>query len=122
MSTRTKLDFELSFFESLHRRMPKDLRVATTLAHIYTQAGQFDSGLKMDRKLVRLDPKDPTAHYNLACSLCLKKRPSEAVKVLRTAIAFGYKDFDWMQHDPDLNGLLNYSEFKQLLSDLESHG
>ncbi len=119
MSIRTDLDFELSFFESLHRRMPKDMCVASILAHIYTKTGQIDSGLKIDRKLVRLDPEDSTAHYNLACSLSLKGRNAEAVKVLRTAISLGYKDFDWMQHDPDLNGLTDYPGFQQLLSDLE---
>ncbi|MDQ8205961.1 hypothetical protein QEH52_00440 [Coraliomargarita sp. SDUM461003] len=118
MATRSNLDFELSFFESLHRRMPKDVQVASILAHIYTQAGRIDSGLKMDRKLVRLDPEDPTAHYNLACSLSLKGRAAEAVEVLRTAISLGYKDFNWMQHDPDLNAIHEYAGFQRLLSDL----
>ena len=58
MASRPNLEFELSFFESLHKRMPKDLRVASALAHIYTKAGRIDAGLKMDRKLVRLDPRD----------------------------------------------------------------
>lgn len=118
MSKRPNLDFELSFFESLHKRMPRDIRVASVLAHIYTKRGQLDDGLKMDRKLVRLDPKDPTAHYNLACSLCLKGRKADAVKVLRDAIAFGYKDFDWMQHDPDLISLAGYARFQELLAEL----
>ena len=119
MASRPNLEFELSFFESLHKRMPKDLRVASALAHIYTKAGRIDAGLKMDRKLVRLDPGDPTAHYNLACSLSLKGRKAESVKVLRSAISLGYKDFHWMQHDPDLNDLKNYSGFQELLIDLE---
>ena len=119
MATRPDLDFELSFFESLHKRMPKDLRVASVLAHIYTKAGRIDAGLKMDRKLVRLDPEDPTAHYNLACSLNLKGRKADAVKALRSAISLGYKDFHWMQHDPDLNGLNKYSGFRELLTDLK---
>ena len=119
MATRPDLDFELSFFESLHKRMPKDLRVASALAHIYTKAGRIDAGLKMDRKLVRLDPEDPTAHYNLACSLSLKGRKADAVKALRSAISLGYKDFHWMQHDPDLNGLNKYSGFRELLADLK---
>lgn len=119
MSARANLDFELSFFESLHQRTPKDIRVASILAHVYTKAGRIDAGLKMDRKLVRLDPQDATAHYNLACSLALKERKAEAVKVLRTAISLGYKDFDWMQHDPDLNNLSEYPGFLALLSDLE---
>ena len=119
MATRPDLEFELSFFESLHKRMPKDLRVASALAHIYTKAGRIDAGLKMDRKLVRLDPEDPTAHYNLACSLSLKGRKADAVKALRSAISLGYRDFHWMQHDPDLKGLNKYSGFQDLLTDLK---
>lgn len=119
MSARKNLDFEMSFFESLHRRMPKDVRVASILAHVYTKAGRIDSGLKIDRKLVRLEPDDPTARYNLACSLSLKGRKPEAVQVLREAVALGYEDFNWMRHDPDLNDLADYPGFLRLLDDLE---
>ena len=118
MSKRTAYDFELSFFESLHRRMPKDIRVVSILAHLYTKTGRIDSGLKMDRKLVRLTPEDPIVHYNLACSLALKGRSREAVDALRAAITFGYDDFDWMCNDPDLNEIHEYSGFLDLLQDL----
>ena len=111
MPSHNNCNFELSFFESLHRRTPKDVRVASILAHIYTKSGLIDSGLKMDQKLVRLQPEDPTSHYNLACSLCLKGRKADSVKALRAALALGYKDFDWMKHDPDLNDLTDYSGF-----------
>ena len=118
MSKRVDLNFELSFFESLHKRMPRDIRVASALAHIYTQVGRIDAGLKMDRKLVRLSPDDPIAHYNLACSLSLKGRKADAVKVLRDAIELGYADFDWMREDPDLASLTDYLGFRQLLEQL----
>lgn len=113
-----KFDFELSFFEDLHRRMPKDFRVASMLAHIYTETGKVDQGLRMDRKLVRLCPEDPTVHYNLACSLALKNRKAEALKSLRIAITFGYNDFVWMRYDPDLANLQNYKGFAQLCKEL----
>jgi predicted Zn-dependent protease len=119
MSKRTNYDFELGFFESLHKRMPKDVRVVSILAQIYTATGRIDDGLKMDRKLVRLTPEDPTVHYNLACSLALKGRKVEAVKVLRAAVTFGYDDFEWMCHDPDLSDMQKYPGFLQLLEDLE---
>ena len=44
MAKRENFDFELSFFKSLHKRMPKDVRVASILAHLYTQTGQIDLG------------------------------------------------------------------------------
>ena len=115
-----KFDFELSFFEDLHKRMPKDFRIASTLAHLYTEVGQVDQGLRMDRKLVRLSPEDPTVHYNLACSLSLKNRKADALKALKTAITFGYSDFVWMRHDPDLTNLQDYHGFKKLCDELQT--
>jgi Flp pilus assembly protein TadD len=118
MAKPVNFDFELSFFQSLHLRMPKDVRVASILAHLYTQTGQIDMGLKMDRKLARLSPDDPTVHYNLACSLALKGRKADALKALRFAIACGYEDYVWMCNDPDLAALHEYAGFLQLRTEL----
>ena len=118
MTKRDDYALELGFFESLHRRMPKDVRVASILAQLYTKTGQIDSGLKMDRKLVRLSPDDPVAHYNLACSLALKGRKADAVRTLRVALTFGYKDFHWMENDPDLSPLHDYPGFVKLIREV----
>ena len=113
-----KLNFELSFFEDLHKSMPKDVRIASVLAHLYTETGQIDQGLRIDRKLARLSPENPTVHYNLACSLALKNRKADALKSLQTAITFGYSDFVWMLNDPDLENVHAYSGFKKMCADL----
>lgn len=118
MSKRENFDFELGFFEQVQKRIPSDARVVSILAHLYTKIGRIDDGLKMDRKLVRLQPEDPNTHYNLACSLALKGRKSDSVKALRTAITLGYEDFQWMQHDPDLNVLQDYAGFHALLEEV----
>ena len=118
MAQRTNHDFEIGFFEDLHERMPKDVRTASMLAHYYTDAGRIDDGLRIDRKLVRLTPEDPTAHYNLACSLSLKGRKSEAVKILRKALELGYDDFKWLRNDPDLESLREYSGYLELKDEL----
>ncbi len=117
--TIKKYAFEISFYEGLHKRMPKDLKVVSILAQLYTESGLVKEGLKMDRKIVRLDPDDPTAHYNLACSLALKSRLREAVKSLKTAIKLGYTDYHWMRNDPDLAELQDYDPFKHLIHELE---
>jgi Flp pilus assembly protein TadD len=118
MAKRENYEFELGFFEQVRKRMPSDVRVVSILAHLYTQTGRIDEGLKMDRKLVRLQPEDPTIHYNLACSLALKGRKADAVNALRTAITLGYEDFRWMQHDPDLAALQGYSGYQSLLEEV----
>lgn len=118
MAKRDNYDFELGFFEQVRKRMPSDVRVVSILAHLYTQTGRIDEGLKMDRKLTRLQPEDPTTRYNLACSLALKGRKPEAIKALRTAITLGYQDFQWMRHDPDLESLHDYHGFDKLLREI----
>ena len=118
MAPGEKYAFELGFFKALHRRMPKDVRTASILAHLFTKTGRIDEGLRMDRKLVRLSPQDPTAHYNLACSLSLKGRPRDALQALNAAITHGYDDYQWMCNDPDLSGLKSYPPYRQLLLDL----
>ena len=118
MSTRGDYDFEVGFFESLQKRMPSDVRVVSMLAHLYTKTGRVDDGLRMDRKLVRLQPDEPISHYNLACSLALKHHLyADAVRCLRTAITLGYSDFHWMQHDPDLADLQDHPSYLALLAE-----
>ena len=78
--------FEIGFFENLYKRDTKDIRVIEILGHLYTKEGRIDEGLRMDRKMVRMRPEDPTAHYNLACSLALKERKRDAVQSLRQAV------------------------------------
>ncbi len=108
--------FEVDFFENLYRRDTRDVRVIEILGHLYTKEGRIDEGLRMDRKMVRMRPEDPTAHYNLACSLALKARKRDAVHALRQAVKLGYSDFDWMKTDPDLKPLHDYTPFQDLLA------
>lgn len=114
--------FEVSFFEGILRRNPKDSGVIELLGGLYTKQGRVDDGLRMDRRLVRLQPKNPTAHYNLACSLALKKRHPEALQTLRKSIALGYTDLEWMHQDPDLEGLRDHPDFKKLIKALRQKG
>ena len=108
-------EFEIQFFESVLRRCPAYAQVIEILGGLYTRQGRVADGLKMDRKLVRLQPANPTAHYNLACSLALSKRQRDALRVLRRAVQLGYHDFDWMQQDPDLEALKEHPGFRALL-------
>jgi tetratricopeptide (TPR) repeat protein len=111
--------FEINFFESILRRDPQYTEVIEILGGLYTKTGRINDGLKMDRKLVRLLPKNATAHYNLACSLALCKRKSDALRSLQEAVKLGYKDFDWMAQDPDLEGLKELPQFQKLLDQLK---
>lgn len=112
-------EFEIRFFESVLRRVPSYSNVVEILAGLYTRQGRIADGLKMDRRLVKLQPDNATARYNLACSLALSKRKADALRQLHEAVALGYRDFDWMQQDPDLEALKHHPEFEALLQKLK---
>ena len=111
--------FEIGFYENVLRRDPGYAEVIELLGGLYTKHGRVADGLKMDRKLVKLQPANATAHYNLACSLALSLRKAAALRTLRHAVQLGYRDFDWMEQDPDLEPLKNHPEFTALLAQLK---
>jgi tetratricopeptide (TPR) repeat protein len=121
MAKTSKADpqFEIEFFEAIYRRCPDYIEVVGLLGGLYTKVGRVADGLRMDRKLVKLEPENATAHYNLACSLALCKKRPDALKSLRKAVSLGYNDRDWMEQDPDLEILKNDPEFRSLLSQLK---
>lgn len=108
--------FYIDFFEGILRREPNFLEVLERLGQLYTLAGEHDKGLKVDRKMVRLRPDCPTAHYNLACSLSLKKRYPDALRSLQKAIDLGFSDWDWLEKDPDLAGLRERPAYKSWMT------
>lgn len=118
MSRKDDPAFEIGFFESILKRDPNYTEVVEILGGLYTKTGRIADGLKMDRKLVRLLPTNATAHYNLACSLALSKRNSEALESLEHAVQLGYTDAEWMLQDPDLEGLKGNAKFQKLLQRL----
>ena len=115
-----KNNFEISFYESILKKEPKFEEVIELLGGLYTNVGRIEDGLKMDRKLVRLRPNNPVVHYNLACSLALKRRFKESLDALDHAVGLGYRDLQWMMEDPDLENLRNHPAFHRLLKKIKA--
>lgn len=107
--------FAVQFWESIFQKNRRDAVVMQALANAYVEAGRFDDSIKLDRRHVRMEPTNPAAHYNLACSLALKKRRQAALQSLRNALELGYDDFGWIEQDPDLKCLHGDPNFHELI-------
>ena len=94
--------FEIEFWEGVVAAAPGHVGALRQLGHAYTQRGDYEKGLVVDRRLASLRPHDPVAHYNLTCSLSLTGRLDEAFDALRRAVEVGYSDFEHLRKDPDL--------------------
>jgi tetratricopeptide (TPR) repeat protein len=117
---RVQIDFELEFFGGILSRHPDYVDVLRVMGNLLTLKGRFAEGLQVDKRLVQLRPNDPLAHYNLACSYALLKRPELALKMLRRAVELGYRDFRYMREDRDLDSIRHDPRFRQLLREYDA--
>lgn len=117
LAERPQVDFELEFYERLLQVLPDYADVLTAQASNLTTKGLLKEGLKVDQRLVQLRPQDPTAHYNLACRYAVLKQPDLALKTLRQAVELGYRDFQYMDEDRDLDSIRKDPRFREILRD-----
>jgi len=116
----TQLDFEIDLFLGILQRRPNYIDVLRVLGNNLSLLGRYREGLAVDRRLVRLRPEDPFAHYNLACSYALLRKRDLAIRALRRAIRLGYTDLRYMREDQDLESIRQDPRFRQMIRDLEA--
>ena len=107
-----ELDVMLSFVEGLVRRDPLYVEALQMLGDLYARRGKYDHSLQVDLQLSRLQPGDPLAFYNLACSHSLNGELDQAVAALEQALTLGYRDFNWLARDPDLHALRQHPLYR----------
>jgi Flp pilus assembly protein TadD len=120
LAEQSQLDFEIDFFSGVLEHKPDYVDVLRVMGNNLTLKGRYIQGLVIDKRLVQLRPKDPLAHYNLACSYALLRRPDQALRTLRKAIELGYRDFRYLREDHDLDSIRHDPRFKQLLREFEN--
>lgn len=120
LADQDQLDFELEFYGDILRRRSDYVDVLRIMGNLLTLRKRYAEGLQIDRRLVQLRPNDPLAHYNLACSYALLRRPEQAIKALRRAVELGYRDFRYMREDRDLDAIRSDPRFRQLLREYEN--
>src|SRR5258707_3798551 len=87
------LDLKIAFMEGIVRRDPKYIEALQILGDHYTQRGSYNYSLKVDKRLSRLEPRNPLVYYNLACSYSLNSDFDMATSALEKALSLGYNDF-----------------------------
>ena len=117
------LDIEIQFLEGVVRRDRQYVEALQLLGDDYPRRGRFEDGLQVDRRLARLCPEDPLVHYNLACSFSLTEEFRKAAHALRKALQSGYRDFEHLRRDSDLEPLRQtdlYAAIEQEIVELEA--
>ena len=94
---------------------PDDARSHVYLAVELAALGRTDEAVVEGKKALELSPDDPLMMYNVACVFGRLGDASAAVKSLKSSIAAGLEDYEWLKTDPDFDTIRNAPEFMELL-------
>lgn len=107
-------EMEMRMLERQLELVPEDVRARSLLAADYANSGRPEDAVRHLEMTVALRPNDSNVLYNAACTYGVLGRKSEAMALLRRAVAAGYANFAWPHQDPDLKFLHNDPEFLKL--------
>jgi tetratricopeptide (TPR) repeat protein len=113
-------DLDVKLCEAVLAAIPDNPEALSYLGAVYTKRGEYQKGLELDLRLLRIKPASPRVHYNLACSYTLLGRIDDAFKALNRAIEFGFADAEHMEKDEDLNGLHDDERFQAMVKRIKT--
>ena len=87
--------------------------VYVNLSTAYLSEKKFDESRKTLSTLEKINPLNPSLHYNLACYHALTEQDGPALKALQRAVELGFKNFKSVESDPDLKNLRSSPKFEQ---------
>lgn len=94
---------------------PDDARAATMRAVSLCRLGRREEGLRWAEQAVLMDPDDGAVRYNTACLFAVAGEHERALELLDSALAQGFGNPQWLEHDPDLDSLRGDPRFRALL-------
>ncbi len=117
MADREKLlkDAQVELTNSLSKN-PRYVEAMYFRGVVNLMLGKLEEGEKDLLQVIEINPKTAEAHYNLACLYSVRNNTELALTSLDKALKNGFKDTDYLLHDPDLAFLRNFKEFNEVLA------
>jgi tetratricopeptide (TPR) repeat protein len=112
---KNRIDEQLKLFESRLEASPQDMNTVYKLAVLHAGKGDFDKALFYLNEMAGARPNDPDVFYNIACIKARQNKADEAVSSLRTAVDKGFKRWDMLRGDKDLNNIRETEYYKEMV-------
>jgi tetratricopeptide (TPR) repeat protein len=101
----------IRYQKALHHH--KEFREALiNLSTAYMKSKMFDKAWETLQAGQKQFPKAALIDYNLACYFSLTENLEPGLSALQTAVEKGYKQFNQIENDPDLNNLRQSSNYR----------
>lgn len=79
--------------------------------------GKNDEAIAWVDSMVALAPDDKGVYYEKACVLSLMGRTTEAIDALKTAFEKGYRDFNRVANNRDLDAIKSLPAYTKLIEE-----
>ena len=96
----------------------KLLEVYINLSVAQFRVEDFDQAFLTLQKLKNFQPQNPSLFYNLACYYSLTKQPEFGIVAIQKAVQLGFRNFQTLKTDPDLENLRNNQTYIEWLTSL----
>src|SRR5574341_247289 len=93
-------------------RYPDDARALYLGAGALATLGDTARAREWAKRAVAMDPDDSAVLYNVACAYALMGLKDSAIDCLEQAIANGFRHWQWIEHDSDLDSLRESPRFQ----------
>jgi hypothetical protein len=80
------------------------------------QKKDYAKAIEKYGEILKAEPEDTLAFYNLACAYALSGDKTRALELLRKSVEGGFVSFGHITHDPDLDSLREEAAYKDLLA------
>jgi tetratricopeptide (TPR) repeat protein len=110
----------LADFDAVLQLNPKAANAHAGRSWAWAGRGEFDKALKEINTAIQLDPKDGGFHYDKACCLAVQQQKDAAFAALQQAFELGFRNFEHVEMDPDLDSIRSDARFKPLLDKYRS--
>ncbi len=95
------------------------LEAALELASLYQEQGHIELSLQVLEAQLAFYPHNADLMYNLACCYSCSQNTHNGLDYLKKAYEYGFRDFDKMNSDKDLEELRKLEDFKGLFAEAE---
>lgn len=112
-------DKAIKEFSAAIEKHPKYEMAYNDRAAAYMRLNKFDEAKDDLTKALLINPRNPVTYYNFASLHAIQKQSGLALDYLDKALETGFKDYDFLRADPDLNNIRKNPEFRKIL---ERHG
>ncbi len=113
---RHQIQTAIAYYQMALSLRPHYLDAINALAFAYIEQGDISKAIALLQKSITITPDNPKLYYNIACLYARQNKTQESLAWLKQAIDKGYRDWEHINTDSDLQYIRDSEQFRLILN------